>query len=68
MSSLTSGSCPKHPNGWCKGNHSPYQGSEKSKYFCRYCGSSASSISSLTSGSCPKHPNGWCKGTHVPSI
>ncbi|MBB5217960.1 Zn finger protein HypA/HybF involved in hydrogenase expression [Treponema rectale] len=66
ISSLTSGSCPKHPNGWCKGNHEPYQGNEQKNYYCEYCGSKASSISSLTSGSCPKHPNGWCKGNHSP--
>lgn len=66
ISSLTSGSCPKHPNGWCKGNHEPYQGNEKKNYYCEYCGAKASSISSLTSGSCPKHPNGWCKGNHSP--
>ncbi|MBW7844235.1 MAG: hypothetical protein H3C45_01040 [Bacteroidia bacterium] len=54
ISSLTSGSCSKNPEGK---NHGLYEGSEKSKYLCKYCGNSGSSISSLTSGSCSKSPN-----------
>lgn len=67
VSSLTSGSCPKHPNGPNKGKHKLYEGSEKSQYTCKYCGAKYSSISSLTSGSCPKHPSGPNKGKHAPA-
>lgn len=28
------------------------------RYYCKWCGSSASSVSSLTSGSCSKNPVG----------
>ena len=33
------------------------------KVYCKYCGSSSSSISGLTSGSCSKNPEGK---KHVP--
>ena len=62
ISTLTSFSCPNHPNG--SGKHEPYQGREKQKYYCEYCGRGYSSISTLTSFSCPNHPNG--KGKHSP--
>jgi len=68
VSSLTSGSCLKHPSGANKGKHKLYEGSEKSQYTCKYCGSKSSSISSLTSGSCLKHPSGANKGKHVPAL
>ncbi|WP_300712403.1 hypothetical protein [uncultured Brachyspira sp.] len=68
ISSLTSGYCPKHPNGNQKGKHKLYEGSEKSEYFCKYCGAKYSSISSLTSGYCSKHPNGNQKGKHSPAL
>jgi hypothetical protein len=55
VSSLTSSSCSKNPNGK---HHALYEGSEKSKYTCKYCGTDRSSISSLTSSSCSKNPNG----------
>ena len=62
ISSLTSSSCPNHPNR--SGRHEPYQGSEKQNYYCEYCGRKYSSISTLTSSSCPNHPNG--PGRHSP--
>jgi hypothetical protein len=68
ISSLTSQSCGKHPNGNNKGRHELYEGSEKSQYFCKYCGQKHSSISSLTSQVCGKHPNGNNKGRHEPSL
>ena len=68
VTSLTSGSCSKHPNGSGKGKHKLYEGSEKSKYTCKYCGQSYSSLTSLTSGSCSKHPNGSGKGKHAPAL
>jgi len=64
---LTSSSCSRHPDGNYQGRHEPYQGSEKSKYTCKYCGTQASSISSLTSASCSKHPQGAYKGRHAPA-
>lgn len=68
VSSLTSGSCSKHPHGPNKGKHKLYEGSEKAQYVCKYCGTKYSSISSLTSGSCSKHPNGPNKGKHAPAL
>lgn len=68
ISSLTVGSCQRHPNGAYKGNHVPYEGNEKSRYTCKLCGSQSSSISSLTAGSCQRHPNGAYKGNHEPVI
>ena len=55
ISSLTSNSCGKNPEGKY---HAVYEGSEKSRYACKYCGSESSNISSLTSNSCYKNPNG----------
>ncbi len=68
VSSLTSSSCPRHPNGPYKGKHKLYEGSEKSKYTCKYCGQTYSSLSSLTSNSCSRHPNGPYKGKHSPAL
>ena len=45
-----------------------YEGSEKSKYTCKYCGQTFNSISSMTSGNCIRHPNGTCKGRHAPAL
>jgi aspartate carbamoyltransferase regulatory subunit len=36
-----------------------------SKFQCKYCGNSASSISSLTAGSCFHHPLGSNSGKHA---
>ncbi len=68
ISSLTSSSCQRHPNGPLKGKHVLYEGSEKSKYACKYCGTSSATISSLTSSSCQRHPNGALKGKHSPAM
>ena len=68
VSSLTSGSCARHPLGANKGKHALYQGSEKPQYTCKYCGTKSSSISSLTSGFCARHPNGANKGHHSPAM
>ena len=58
----TNSSCSKNPNGK---HHSLYEGSEKSKYTCKYCGINRPSISSLTSSTCSKNPDGK---HHVPSM
>lgn len=68
VSSLTGASCPRHPNGSCKGKHKLYESSEKSKYTCKYCGQSFSSIASMTGASCSRHPDGSCKGKHAPAL
>ena len=68
ISSLTSGSCMRHPDGAYKGRHALYEGSEKSQYVCKYCGQKFSTISSLTSGSCMRHPDGAYKGKHSPAL
>lgn len=68
VSSLTSGHCPRHPDGPNKGRHKVYEGGEKSQYVCKYCGNKYSSISSLTSGHCVRHPNGPNKGRHAPAL
>ena len=36
-----------------------------SKVYCKYCGSTASTIHDLTASSCPRHPLGYDKGRHV---
>ena len=68
ISSLTSSSCVRHPDGQNKGRHLPYEGSIRSKYECEYCGYSSSSIATLTSSTCVRHPNGQNKGRHKPYI
>ena len=35
------------------------------RFYCKYCGQSASSIQNLTGWSCPRHPNGPNKGKHA---
>ena len=68
VSSLTSSSCLRHPNGSHKGKHKLYEGSEKTKYLCKYCGTKGTSILSLTSSSCSRHPSGAHKGKHSPAL
>ena len=68
VSSLTSNSCSRHPDGPSRGKHVLYEGSEKSQYVCKYCGTKANTISSLTSNSCSRHPNGASKGKHEPAL
>jgi hypothetical protein len=51
-----------------KGKHKLYEGSEKSKYTCKYCGTDRTSISSLTSIPCHRHPDGANKGKHSPAL
>lgn len=38
------------------------------KFYCEYCGSSASSVASLMAGNCMRHPNGAGKGKHAPAL
>lgn len=47
IAGLTGSTCPRHPNGYSKGHHEPYQGSEKKIYYCEYCGIKSSSIAGL---------------------
>jgi len=68
VSSLTASSCSKHPLGSQKGKHKLYEGAEKAKYTCKYCGQQFSTISSMTASSCFKHPNGNQKGHHAPAL
>jgi hypothetical protein len=68
VSSLTSGTCHRHPDGPNKGKHALYEGDEKSKYTCKNCGRDASSLSALTSGTCHRHPDGPNKGKHQPAL
>jgi hypothetical protein len=67
ISSLTSSSCYRHPDGANTGRHALYEGSEKSQYTCKHCGTTAGSISSLTASSCYRHPDGSNKGPHEPA-
>ena len=62
ITSLTSGSCTKNPEGR---HHVLYDGSEKSQYVCKYCGSKYSTLAILTSGTCSKNPDGKY---HSPAI
>ena len=34
-------------------------------YYCKYCGTKASSIASLTGSFCSRHPSGANKGNHA---
>ena len=68
VSSLTSYSCNRHPDGHHKGNHKLYEGGEKSQYICKYCGQKFGTISSMTANSCNKHPDGNYKGSHSPAL
>jgi len=34
------------------------------KYYCEYCGSTASSVAALVAASCPRHPASAFKGKH----
>ncbi|TAE88620.1 MAG: hypothetical protein EAZ81_13465 [Verrucomicrobia bacterium] len=68
MQSLTSGACLRHPLGGNKGKHELYEGSEKSRYHCKYCGNAYSSIAILTAGACLRHPHGGNKGKHSPAL
>ena len=62
---LTSGTCPRHPDGSNKGRHKLYEGTEKSKYTCKYCGKQFSSIQVMVGGTCVNHPKGTNKGYHA---
>jgi DNA-directed RNA polymerase subunit RPC12/RpoP len=66
--SLTSASCPCHPDGPNKGPHKLYQGTEKSRYTCKYCGHTFPTIMSMVGATCPRHPNGPNKGYHSPAL
>ena len=65
---LTSMSCPRHPDGPSKGKHQIYEGGAKDEYLCKYCGNKSRSLSTLTSMSCPRHPDGPHKGKHSPAL
>ena len=65
---MTNNRCAKHPNGTNKGQHELYEGKEKSKYACKFCGIKYTSISSMTNNRCAKHPNGTNKGQHSPTL
>lgn len=43
----------------------PLQSDPAVKYYCAYCGTSASSVQSLTGGTCARHPDGSHKGRHA---
>jgi DNA polymerase III epsilon subunit-like protein len=51
-----------------KGKHVLYEGSEKPKYQCKFCGTSNASLVSLTSNPCMRHPSGPNKGKHEPAL
>jgi DNA-directed RNA polymerase subunit RPC12/RpoP len=68
VSSLTSASCLRHPNGANKGKHALYEGDEKSQYTCKNCGQKFSSLTGLTGASCLRHPDGANKGKHEPAL
>lgn len=66
--SLTSGTCPRHPDGSHKGRHKLYEGSEKKEYTCKYCGKKFPSIMVMVGGQCVNHPKGMNKGAHAPAL
>lgn len=65
---LTSGTCPRHPDGSNKGRHKLYEGTEKTKYTCKYCGRQFNSIMQMVGGTCSNHPKGSNKGSHAPAL
>ena len=65
---LTSGTCPRHPDGSNKGHHKLYEGTEKSEYTCKYCGKKFPSIQVMVGGQCVNHPKGENKGNHSPAL
>ena len=65
---MTGMRCLRHPDGPNKGNHAPYEGTDKSRYTCRYCGQQYSSIRTMTDMKCLRHPNGPNKGNHEPAL
>lgn len=65
---LTSGTCPRHPDGSNKGRHKLYEGSEKAKYTCKYCGKQFPTIQLMVGGQCVNHPKGMNKGNHAPAL
>lgn len=66
--SLTSCSCPRHPDGPGKGKHKLYEGTEKDEYTCKYCGHKFNNLFTMTGCSCPRHPDGPSKGKHSPAL
>ncbi|MBR5638629.1 MAG: hypothetical protein IKW83_02585 [Muribaculaceae bacterium] len=60
--------CHRHPNSTNKGPHKLYEGSEKKRYTCKYCGQQFTSIMSMTGMWCFRHPNGQNKGKHAPAL
>ena len=65
---LTSGTCPRHPDGSNKGRHKLYEGTEKQKYTCKYCGKQFPNIMVMVGGQCVNHPKGMNKGSHAPAL
>lgn len=68
IANLTNNNCQRHPDGFAKGRHKLYEGSEKSHYSCKHCRTSANSIANLTNNNCQKHPDGFAKGRHAPTL
>lgn len=58
----------KHPLGTNKGKHKLYEGSEKAKYACKYCGKTYNDLPNLTNNSCLRYQNGSNKGRHSPAL
>lgn len=64
LDSLHKQGCPRHPDGFYKGNHCLYQGAQKKEYVCKYCGESFPTLCALTADKCVKHPDGFLAGSH----
>ncbi len=65
---LSANKCHRHPLGPYKANHKLYEGGEKSKYTCKYCGQQFNSIMAMTANKCHRHPDGSYKGNHSPAL
>ena len=69
VSELTrTGLCARHPDGLVRGKHKLYEGTEKTVYTCKYCGTEARTIDRLTSSTCVHHPKGPNRGHHEPAL
>ena len=51
-----------------RGRHALYEGSEKSRYTCKFCGQSFTSLQIMTAMKCYRHPLGTYKGKHEPAL
>jgi len=67
---LPSQRCICASNGFCKGGHILYEGSEKDEYTCKYCGKVYKSLELMLSPAerCIASAKGFAKWPHSPAL